>query len=124
MPFDWKQYLLLAEFLQANADNSPSKEAAYRCAVSRAYYAAFCHARNFARDHYGFIPQSGVDDHGRVRAIFRQKRRHDIASALDDLRDWRNQCDYDDDVASLSTLVSSSIARSVKVFSVLGSLKK
>lgn len=40
MPFDWAEYLRLAEELAQRPDD----EAAHRSAVSRAYYAAFCRA--------------------------------------------------------------------------------
>ena len=41
--FDWKKYLDLAEDLAQNK----SDEAKLRASVSRAYYAAFCNARNY-----------------------------------------------------------------------------
>jgi len=55
MAFDWREYFKLSQFLQGQGV-SFTQEAAFRCAVSRAYYAAFCHARNYARDRLGFSP--------------------------------------------------------------------
>ena len=40
MPFDWSEYLVLAKELSTRAD-----EASWRTAISRAYYAAYWHAR-------------------------------------------------------------------------------
>ncbi len=49
MAFEWEDYLILAEDLS----NDENDEAALRCAVSRAYYAAFHIAKNFL---------NGIDD--------------------------------------------------------------
>jgi len=115
MPFVWREYLFLAQHLQTHTSTVFSQEAALRCAVSRSYYAAFCHARNYARDHQGFIPIYKADDHRRVRVHFKT-RDIVIAVALDRLRLWRNQCDYDDTVTGLSSLLRSALAEAQKVF--------
>ena len=47
MSFDWAQYLDLSQSLVDSVDGSTLDEAKLRCAISRAYYAAFCSARNF-----------------------------------------------------------------------------
>lgn len=108
MAFDWKEYLELARFLQGQSGMTYWQEAASRSAVSRAYYAAYCHARNYARDREGFLPSGGPQDHGRVRGHFQASGRVSIASDLDDLRRWRNDCDYDDVIAGdLNQLVGS-----------------
>ena len=96
MPFDWKEYLELARSLQNHQGDGYSQEAAFRSAVSRAYYSAFCHARNFIRDNEGFIPYNNATDHSRVRIYFQQHRQIDTAKKLEKLRQWRNACDYND----------------------------
>jgi hypothetical protein len=98
MAFDWREYFILAQWLQTNTPAGVSQEGAYRCAVSRAYYAAFCYARNYARDYLGFHPRYDADDHGRVRAHLKQRRRSATSDSLDRLREWRNDCDYRDDL--------------------------
>ena len=104
MAFDWREYLNLAKCLAGQEGIVPNQEASFRSAVSRAYYAAFCHARNRARDLDGFSPKGTGDDHQRVRKHFKCQGKESIASTLDDLRQWRNHCDYDDksDDATLS----------------------
>lgn len=58
MTFNWKEYLEIAKFLKNINDSLSEKnakfstEAAYRVAISRAYYAAFCYARNHAKDKF------------------------------------------------------------------------
>jgi hypothetical protein len=46
MSFDWADYLKLAEALTQAPTVPGPEEAALRAAMSRAYYAAFCSARN------------------------------------------------------------------------------
>jgi hypothetical protein len=92
-----------------------SQKADFRCAGSRSYYAAFCHARNYAGDHQGFLPSNTAYDHHRVRTHFR-KRDITVAIALERLRQWRNDRDYDDAVAGLPQLLRSAIAEAPKIF--------
>lgn len=97
MPFDWRDYLALAKSLQASPPASVSKEAVDRATISRAYYAAFCFALNYARDRHQFVVKGNGADHGNLLAHFRNRSAHaDIAQRLGALRDWRNTCDYDD----------------------------
>ena len=109
MAFDWKEYLDLARFLQGEIEINYSQESAYRSAVSRAYYAAFCHSRNYARTFENFVPSGRPKDHTDIRGHFRNKGRPGIASELDDLRTWRNSCDYDDTVGDLPQKLKSAI---------------
>ncbi len=114
MAFDWKEYFHLARFL-AQFGTGFTQEAVFRSVVSRAYYAAFCYARNYARDRQGFSPTHTPKDHERVRTHFKKQGRADIARHLETLRQWRNRCDYDDTVVNVSVLVSSAIVRAQKV---------
>jgi hypothetical protein len=50
MSFDWSQYLTLAQELVALSKNHANKEALLRCAISKAYYAAFCKSQNYLLD--------------------------------------------------------------------------
>lgn len=109
LAFDWSKYLDLARSLQGQHDVL-LREAALRSAVSRAYYAAFCHARNYARDRQGFIPTGTSKDHRLVRQHFQGRKEFDIADKLDELRQWRNDCDYADLVAGLSQLPQHAVA--------------
>ena len=49
MAFDWKAFLALARDLQTQARGAANPESLLRTALSRAYYAAFCHSRNYAQ---------------------------------------------------------------------------
>jgi hypothetical protein len=98
MAFDWKEYVELARQARSAAESGPRTKAILRSALSRTYYGAFCNARNYARDWLGFKPRHGAEDHGRLRHHHTSKRRQGIANRLDRLRQWRNACDYLDDL--------------------------
>jgi uncharacterized protein (UPF0332 family) len=110
MPFDWKEYLNLAKSLQKQHGNDYSQECAFRSAISRAYYAAFCYARNYIRDHENFLPHNSAMDHSLVREHFRQQGRFDISNTLNYMIRWRNTCDYEDTIGKdLRQTVSETI---------------
>lgn len=46
-----------------------------------------------------FVRAYDADDHGRLRHHLKSRRRHGVADRLDRLRQWRNACDYLDDLA-------------------------
>ena len=119
MPFDWIEYLRLARSL--NGDDTDVCEIAgrQRAATSRAYYAAFCFARNYARDNYHFYPSYGPQDHENVRREYTnaadqlrgddRERISNIALQLNNLRQWRNRCDYQDDFAGLAIMTKMAL---------------
>ena len=119
MPFDWRQYLNLAGFLQGGAGGAVDVEAALRSAVSRAYYAAFCHARNYARDNQNFVLTGSPRDHALVRAHFSGRNEYQLAEWLDMLRRWRNGCDYDDTVQNLPQMAGAAVGRAQDVLNQL-----
>jgi len=96
MGFEWKLYVAVSRFLYAQADRSGNREAYLRSALSRAYYGAFCYSRNYARDWLGFSPRYDAEDHGRLRAHLKKSKRWRVSEKLEWLRDWRNECDYQD----------------------------
>jgi hypothetical protein len=49
MSFDWHSYLTFAEKVSTMAPDFTEPEAAYRSAVSRAYYAVYCATRNLIK---------------------------------------------------------------------------
>ena len=68
MPFDWKEFLELSRILGRQAQDGGYREAFLRSAISRAYYAAFCHTRNYAIKRLGFRARYDGEDHGALRA--------------------------------------------------------
>ena len=114
MPLDWAEYLDLAEYLSAKA-GTYSQEAALRSATSRAYYAAFCHARNVAVSRLHFRAERSGRDHGLLREFFRGLKMRDIAKKLAEMHGWRKQCDYDDDVRRLELITGSALRNAKEI---------
>ena len=114
MPFDWVEYLTVARYLNGDVE-ACGDEGRWRSAVSRAYYAAFCHARNYARDIFGYRPRYIPQDHEDVRREFanaaqrlageQRKQIANVALQLENLRRWRNECDYKDQLMGLRSMV-------------------
>jgi hypothetical protein len=122
MPFDWREYLEVGRFLEQHAATSGSQEAFLRSAVSRAYYAAFCHVRNYARDKLDFRPRNDADDHGRLHARLKQGKLRGVAVKLERLREWRNACDYEDQLPfDPGPILTLALDQSSSVVSGLGS---
>lgn len=108
MAFNWGDYLEISKFL-VNQGNDIQREAALRSAVSRAYYGAFCHARNYAIAKLNYVSKP-TKDHQELPDCFYNNNFNDIENILVELRGWRNKCDYDDKVSNLENLASHSIA--------------
>jgi len=115
MAFDWREFLGLARELTGRTGPGYSTEAADRTAVSRAYYAAFCWARNYAESRLGFRQTGGAQDHTSLRKHLKRQGKPQVASRLNRLRIWRNDCDYDDQVPNISSLVKSALKTADKV---------
>src|SRR5436305_14421116 len=118
MPFEWKGFLALARHLQQQAAASPEAESLLRSAVSRAYFAAYCHARNYAKHYQSFETRDDADDHGRLRAHLTGKRRKGDADRLAQLRQLRNDADYGDDLpwSDVPDTVTAALAFADRVF--------
>lgn len=115
MAFNWREYLDLAKCM-AGKGISYTEDAALRCATSKAYFAAYCYARNYAIINLGFIPKNNYEDHARVKDHFKINEMVWVARALTTLRDWRNSCDYDDDSSDLKTLSSNAVNIAQNIF--------
>ena len=113
MSFNWGDYLSLANALLTKPNTPGPEEAAYRSAVSRAYYAAFCSARNFARDEEKFSVPQTAKAHQLVMTYFHSNQdplRRKIGRNLRRLRDYRNRADYDDSLARPDAIAQASVA--------------
>jgi|SRR6476661_3847651 len=103
MKFDWKEYFKLAKELAET-----SEEAKLRSAVSRAYYSAFCLARNYLRDikHDPTLSRNKTDInvHKHVADEFihhkpKSQIMIEIGNDLNRLRPRRNKADYEEPIS-------------------------
>jgi hypothetical protein len=117
MSFDWAQFLKVAAFLETHSDVGLDDGALKRSAVSRAYYAAFCLARNYLRDNLGFNPSYTGEDHRDVVKRLRLEGRglRKAGENLERLRQWRNQCDYDDVLHNMPNLLRGAMKCATEV---------
>ncbi len=115
--FDWADYLVVARMLDSL--NTLPIEATRRAVVSRAYYAAFGHARRYTVQYLGNTSLPGADEHARLVRYLRRQRYRKVADTLEDLRAWRNQCDYDDSVPQLEEKTRSALTDATYVIETL-----
>jgi GrpB-like predicted nucleotidyltransferase (UPF0157 family) len=108
MPFAWVEFVELAAHLVGLPNQGASREASERTAVSRAYFAAYCHVRDYATRHLRFRPQGNYQDHELLRDHLRSQggSRQALAANLDELRKWRNDVDYQLIVSQWLTLLA------------------
>lgn len=100
MVFNWREFCRVAQYICTNLDQARtgfSDEAAYRCAISRSYYAAFHSAHDFAQARLPYTPPPPDElyrEHQMVIDAFKVGDGYAVASNLEELRDLRNDCDY------------------------------
>jgi hypothetical protein len=127
MPFQWVDYLALAETLLTHRTTFAQEEACCRASISRAYYAVFCAARNYARDHEGLrLTRTGVD-HQTVQRHFQQQpsRAHqELQVLLDRLRTRRNAADYTDTLPNTVAQAQGAIQYARRAFQALDALHR
>ncbi len=133
MKFDWLEYYDLAKELadvnstnsgdssdnpKSNNPKSKISEAKLRSSISRAYYSAFCTARNYLRDvlldpRLSKARSGDVNEHQYVADEFKHNRSSkkmiEIGNDLSRLRQFRNKSDYDDNIYNLEKEVSFSL---------------
>lgn len=88
--FKWEKYVDLSEKTIKGCN-----EAYWRCAISRAYYGAFCIARGYRRE---LQELEASDIHDKVINFYRRDRQNkdkqDIGKDLESLRFFRVKSDY------------------------------
>lgn len=126
MSFHWGDYLTLADSLVSAPAAPGPQEAALRTAISRAYYAAFCSARNLTRNRGEFVSTGAASDHELIAVYFRgstDPTRQRIGVDLGRLRKYRNNADYDDQLAGDPLARAKlSVATAHGILTALGSL--
>jgi uncharacterized protein (UPF0332 family) len=117
--FDWADYLTLAQELATRS----SDEAALRSAISRAYYAAFCEARNTLRQ--DGVNTDNLRSHWSLWAKYRDDPdpiRQIIGEDGNRVRGYRTQADYLDEFPDLSVAAQDTIFVVERMLESLGDL--
>lgn len=113
-PFNWNEYLNLANILSANGD-----EASQRTATSRAYYAAF-HAATLHARHNGYAERN----HGRLWKMYSSdsdinSRR--ISALGNQMKKAREDADYEAAVPRISDIMTQQLADANRFAALLAS---
>ncbi|AJI24858.1 hypothetical protein H8R29_23460 [Priestia megaterium] len=115
--FDWHKYLNLAQELSEKDD-----EEFKRSAISRAYYSAYCNARNFLESKgLGLIPGK-KNDHQAIWNAFSKLKGADlvsIATTGDRLKQKRKKADYDDRINNLDKITKRAITEAETINSII-----
>jgi uncharacterized protein (UPF0332 family) len=129
MNFNWREYFTLAEGLKAQPNLLGTPEASFRSAASRAYYAAYQCALEYACTE-GFEPCYGDDSHKKLQKYFSthsspNQAHKDISLQLNRLRDIRVKADYRlNKLDYPETLASSAIGMAKIILCCLDSLSQ
>ena len=124
-----KDYISFAELLVDKTDDSDALKAAkYRSAISRAYYAVFHHGVKVLRNCSATLSNK-ADDHQIVCQTMCEcavKGFKSIGGNLRDLRDWRNDADYqlDNDSVEKKGNVAAKVSLARKLIDGMGGLSK
>lgn len=136
MRFNWSEYFNLAQELAAisSTNSVANQEAKLRSAVSRAYYAVFCLARNYLRDveqdpRLSSNKTYDINDHQYVAEefIFNQLKSQkitEIGRDLTRLRKMRNKADYEDTIFNLQTEVKKALNLAQNIMTSLSELNQ
>lgn len=117
--FDWAEYLKLAEELA----NRHGDEAAQRAAISRAYYAAYCSARNKLED-WQLLKrnQRSKTSHQDVWGIFEDDSRpgwEQVGQEGHNMKEDRRKADYEDQIRDLDRFTKKAMRRAKRLNSSL-----
>jgi uncharacterized protein (UPF0332 family) len=126
MTYNWCEYLIFAR----NLRDDPvflacvcKDETLKRNVISRAYYAAFHHAKKYAELKKG-SEFSRDHIHSELQNWFRQKNEKQLYDSLRELSIWRTQCDYDDEVPGINELIRDSVKGSGRVYHLIKSKRE
>jgi uncharacterized protein (UPF0332 family) len=108
MPFSWSQYLTLADELAQRTHDAAS----LRSAISRAYYAVFCSARDLLHAEGVPLRQAGGLHEAVWQAFLTDPRRQRISIGQrgDRLRRDRARADYEANFPRLVEVTAQSVA--------------
>jgi hypothetical protein len=131
MSFPWTRYLDLAKELAGKPVTVEGREAKLRSAISRAYYAAFHHARDYLIATNGPLPPYTSNEHDYVKRWYIERNdrvQRQIGSDLDRLRLDRNIADYADvwrgGIGELSKTVDLSLMVAARIVGKIEQLTK
>lgn len=118
MAFVWAQYIKIAEELIAQGDSSLIESAYFRSSVSRAYYGAYCTARDIVEQTLGFSVPKG-DSHTFVINKFKYSSgrvTRKVGEDLNRLHEKRRKVDYEASADIDSTYAKTALEQAQGIF--------
>jgi len=112
--FNWSDFHRFAEYLNTEC-SFDGHEAVQRTIISRAYYSAFCMAKEALEYKYKITFPQNAASHKYVRIEYEKRGLNHICDPLSRLRKYRNCCDYDKNVRNLHELVYQSLKLSEEI---------
>jgi uncharacterized protein (UPF0332 family) len=133
MTFNWADYLKFAKKVKQIAEVDDKEmpfyaiqEAAHRAVISRAYYAVFCICRNYILENHSdkiLLEANNPKVHGEVIRFFKESgeaKQSKIGKILGEVRDYRNNADYDNELEdSLQNLSSNAIEQANTIMEII-----
>lgn len=121
MSFNWEEYLALAHELIGDSVAIPcGSNAKIRSSTSRAYYSAYCIARNYVENVTGDTSgkyRSG-GSHSAVQAAYKRlpsQRAKKVATELERMQEAREKADYEEYLPTLPQLNQFTLLTARKV---------
>ena len=106
--------ILLLQKNYLESENTTHKDASLRCAISRAYYAAFHSAKFKLYDKWNISVSRDAGAHKEVKEYYEKKNMKMIALNLERMRIDRNKADYYDVVKDLKAVTQETLKRANK----------
>lgn len=122
MPFNWSDFISLAENLIANKDD----QASLRSSASRAYYGAFGRVRIYFSSKYKLKDSLGDGVHQKIIGTLKgsdNRKEYTLGNTLSQLRDSRNDADYESHMSFNKQQVEEVIRKSKSLLNQLDNLK-
>ena len=126
MTFPWVDYLTVAEALVQQRSTFAPEEACCRASISRAYYAVFCAARNYAVAAEGLQLGGTGGDHQQVQRHFQHGPRPEhrtLGTTLARLRRARNRADYANTMSQVVRQAQEAVEHARRGFGALEALQ-
>jgi uncharacterized protein (UPF0332 family) len=130
--FPWEKFLEFSQILselEIENEDEDLMQARFRSAISRAYYAAFGQSRKYLRKNYHFIDRKDENEHKKVADEFlrlaKEKKKINyqiVGSKLTELRQFRNNADYDKSSEDYSVRWTQCLHYAQKILSELETL--
>ena len=108
MNFDWSKFGKFSEWLEKVDDSEVDEETRIRNMISRMSYHAYHCLLNWVGQHSSYKIELGEQTHKSLINHLYKIKKTDKAKWYKQLKEYREQCDYDDEILSLKDTLNKS----------------